>query len=378
MPSLPQRTPSRDPDPAGRHLWEYRPARDILWAVGIAAALAIAYVVRGVLGPILAALILAYLFNPLITMLRERWRVPRGLTSSVLAAVLAVLSVGMVMWGAPLLMRQLTTLTQQMPKYLKQMDGAPGAAGTIAGPLASVANEVKEDPAAALKPIVGGEGATDTVKKALGATAVLLLDVLVVPIYFLLFAWNFDRMNVAFWRVMPLVRYPRLAVAAGRMDAAFSGFFRGRFVIAVISAGLYAAGWGLTGVPYWGVLAVVTGVLTIIPYASLASWPVAVGLKYLDAVQAGQVDWTAVALWPSVVFLAVAFFEGWILTPMVQSQASHMSAAAVLIAVFIGGELGGAFGMLLAVPIWSCIKILFELFVLPKLLDAADKPAPGA
>ncbi|HZS12820.1 MAG TPA: AI-2E family transporter, partial [Nitrospirales bacterium] len=107
------------------------------------------------------------------------------------------------------------------------------------------------------------------------------------------------------------------------------------------------------------------------PYASIVTWPLAVLLKYLEA---SGGDWMSIVLWPSLVYVLVGGFEGWVLTPLVQSQTNEMSAAAVLIALFIGGELGGVFGMLLAVPVWSCIRTLWDMYVLPGLIDQADRP----
>jgi predicted PurR-regulated permease PerM len=75
----------------------------------------------------------------------------------------------------------------------------------------------------------------------------------------------------------------------------------------------------------------------------------------------------AVVVWPSLVYGVVQFLDGWILTPWVQSGQTNMSAATVLIVVFIGGAAAGLWGMLFAIPVAACIKILVDEFVLPRL-----------
>jgi predicted PurR-regulated permease PerM len=137
---------------------------------------------------------------------------------------------------------------------------------------------------------------------------------------------------------------------------------------------LYSAGWALTGIRYWFILGLITGVLTIIPYASLIGWPLAILLKYLDGFTsgAGAFDLMTVVVWPSVAYLVVQFIESWLLTPWVQSQSMEMSAVTVLIVVFIGGALGGFYGLLLAIPIAACIKILLQELVLPQLKRQAS------
>ncbi|MEO8047083.1 MAG: AI-2E family transporter [Nitrospirota bacterium] len=63
----------------------------------------------------------------------------------------------------------------------------------------------------------------------------------------------------------------------------------------------------------------------------------------------------------------VQFVESWVLTPLVQSRSLEMSAITVLIIVFIGGAVGGFYGLLLPIPIAACIKILIQELVLPGL-----------
>jgi predicted PurR-regulated permease PerM len=43
-----------------------------------------------------------------------------------------------------------------------------------------------------------------------------------------------------------------------------------------------------------------------------------------------------------------------------------MSAVTLLIVMFIGGAVGGLFGMILCIPVAACIKILFEEFFVPR------------
>lgn len=146
-----------------------------------------------------------------------------------------------------------------------------------------------------------------------------------------------------------------------RMNEAVSGFIRGRLLIAAITAVGFASGWTWTDVPYSLLLGLITGVLTIVPYLSLVGWPIALFVKYLDVVSsAGVPNWFDVIVWPSLVFILVAFLEGWVLTPWIQSRTMEMGALTVLLAVLIGGAIGGVLGLLIAIPITACAQILRE------------------
>jgi len=153
------------------------------------------------------------------------------------------------------------------------------------------------------------------------------------------------------------------------MDDAVSGFFRGRLAIALGSAVLYSLAWAFTGIRYWFLLGLITGILTIIPYASLIGWPLAIALKYLDVLSsnAGGFDLMTIVIWPSLAYLLVQFIESWLLTPWVQSQSMDMNAVTVLIVFY---------GLLLAIPIAACLKILAQELVLPRLARTAILSGP--
>jgi predicted PurR-regulated permease PerM len=158
------------------------------------------------------------------------------------------------------------------------------------------------------------------------------------------------------------------------MDAAIGDFFRGRIVVSLVMGILLSAGWFLAGVPYWFFLGMLTGLLNIVPYLSAISWPIAIVLTYVEGMSGssgqtiGLID--AVA-WPSAVYIAVQLLENWVLTPWIQSGQTNMNAAAILLVVFIGGALAGVWGLLFAIPVAACIKILLEEVVLPRLRDWA-------
>ena len=73
--------------------------------------------------------------------------------------------------------------------------------------------------------------------------------------------------------MIPISRRERILAVLQRMDAAVSGFFHERLLIAVITGVMYALGWDLTDVPYWFLLGIGTGLLSLIPYVSVLDGP---------------------------------------------------------------------------------------------------------
>jgi len=76
---------------------------------------------------------------------------------------------------------------------------------------------------------------------------------------------------------------------------------------------------------------------------------------------------SAVLVWPSVVYIVVQSIESWVLTPVIQGKSMEMSVVAVLIVMFVGGAVGGLYGLILCIPAAACGKILLNEVYLPKL-----------
>jgi predicted PurR-regulated permease PerM len=351
-----------------RHLWEITAVQDLLWLAAGAALLWIVSSLSSVFVPIFIGIFLAYLADPLIRVADRQWRIPRPLTVSLLLLLFSLAAAGLVMGIGPLLTEQVQTLVKKAPAYVSSLNQRLGNINGLSDQIDATLSTFKEDPLSFLRPFFIGTGqAFGLLGTVIGRTVNFALAFLLIPLYFFFFGWYFDRMLLALSRLIPASRRNRVYGVLNRMDAAVSGFFHERLLIALITGAMYAVGWLATDVPYWFLLGLGTGLLTLIPYVSAIGWPLALLLKYLDSLTAGgQLSWTGILLWPSLAYLVVQFIESWILTPWIQQRSSDMNAVTLLIVMLIGGAAGGLFGLIFCIPIAACIKILFEEFIMPR------------
>lgn len=348
---------------ADRRLWQIQPIRDLFGLIVIALIVWLIFDLRRFFAPVFIALALAYLVEPMIEAIHKRTGLPRWAPALTLTVILTAGMLLFVTWVGPLLAEQARTLAMNAPDYLSTVEKRYGIrTGTISDHLSTFAKGLKDNPVDTLSPIVTGTSqAVGLLGTIIATTLEVLISTLLVPIFFFLFAWHFDQARSQIRLVIPQGRGAKVHRILHRMDEAVSGFVRGRLLIAIISAALFAGGWTWAGIPYALLLGVFTGALTIVPYLSLAGWPVALFVKYLDIASKGEVaTWPDILLWPSVIFLLVAFLEGWVLTPWIQSQTMEMSALTILLVVLVGGAVGGILGLLLAIPLVACAKILIE------------------
>ena len=327
------------------------------------------YSLRSIFIPIFIAIILSYLANPLIRMAERKWSFPRPLSVSLLLLFFSLATAALIIGIGPLVTEQVQTLVRKTPVYAERLSQWFGSMGNVADQVEALFESFKADPLSLIRPFFAGTGqAFGLLGYMIGTTIDIALALFLIPLYFFFFAWHFDRMVLPLARMIPISRRERILAVLQRMDAAVSGFFHERLFIAVITGVMYALGWGLTDVPYWFLLGVGTGLLSLVPYVSVIGWPLALLFKYLDSLTASgsAVGWVAIVVWPSVAYLIVQFIESWILTPWIQRRSSDMNAVTLLIVMFIGGTVGGLFGLIFAIPVAASIKIAFEEFVVPR------------
>lgn len=359
-----------------RRLWQIAVVRDVFWIALAVFALGFGYQLRGIFTPVLIGLALAYLFQPPINYMQRRWRVPRPVAISLILVVLIVGGLAFAAWMGPKFVHQIEALATRTPGYIKALAAKWNIdLSQVQNQLQGTAAAVQADPTGYLLDWAGmllaGTGqAVGIIGSILSTATYLLITAVLIPIYFFFFAWHLGPIVRHVESFLPVSRRDRILRVLGRMDQLVSTYFRSRVIIAIIMGALLSAGWAATSVPYWFLLGAGCGLLSLVPYASLIVWPLAVGLKWLDVISgthAAGFDMVTVVLLPSLVFAAVQMLDMLLLTPVIQGRSLDMSVVTIIIVVLLGGAMGGLYGLLLCIPIAACVKVLLQDVFLPRL-----------
>ena len=392
------------------HLWQIQWVRDILFLVIIFCGLWVGYVMRDITVPLLVALLLAYLFEPVISYLANNPKLPIG-RIPVIAGILTLLITGVLAVVAitiPIVISQTSSLVNDVQsgklrtqlervatnyaptgvktEILETLDFLPdGDTENVVTSTEIGKNEITES-----GPNVASEGIV-RIAKTTGDVAFSVLKsmlhfvilAVLIPFYFFFFSLWFPKVKQFAETLIPKDGKSSTLQLFEKMDAAVAGFVRGRIVIAFIMAIILAIGWMIVGVPYAIILGIGVGFLCAVPFLGLIGIPLSVGLLFLNQLgiaEADQLSWWAIILWPSLVFGIVQALDGWILTPLIAGRATNLDPVTIFVAVLAGGSVLGAYGMLLAVPVAACIKILIQERLLPKIHlwanGEADDPLP--
>ncbi len=324
-------------------------------AILVLATLAVGYTLwaaQDLLLPILLGMFFALIGNPLIRLLQKLY-VPRFL-----GALLVVLGgiAGAVALGNQLVVpasdwvrdvpKELRELTPKLRELAKPMQDANRAAENIAR-------------------AAGGEGArkvqvvrteVDDPYKMLNATPRLLASVLAVVLvtfFFMVYGENLQRHAIA---LLPKRQQKKFTVELlHSIEREISRYVLTISVInalmGLVYAGiLYALDVPLPEALLWGTL---VAILNFAPYVGPL---IGMGLMLLMGFVTYNELW--MSLLPALIYLLMHTIEGQVVTPIVLGRQMALSPLVLILALMLFGWLWGIVGLLLAVPLLVCVKLV--------------------
>jgi predicted PurR-regulated permease PerM len=208
-----------------------------------------------------------------------------------------------------------------------------------------------------------GRGAVTVAVATVGSLARLAFGAFLTAFFFFFMSWRWGAVREHMRELLPERNRERTVEIVGKMDRAIAGFVRGRLTIAFFLSIFYAVGFWLIGVPAPLVLGPAIAFLAIIPYAPVLGLPVVIVLLLLEQHTGFRDAWWWAVFAPILYYNIGQALDDYVLTPSIQGQSTGLDAPAILFASIAGGVLMGFFGLLVAIPIAACVKILLtEVF----------------
>ncbi len=348
------------------------------WLIGLAIALVVLYLLRGVLLPFVAGMAVAYLLDPICDRL-ERWGLSRTLATTVLTIVFLVIVAAALVLLVPVVVGQLANLVERAPAFAKALREQlanflalaesridPAFVERMQGALADSANRLFSWTTEVIAGVLSGGAAV--------ANTLSLIVITPVVTFYLLRDWDRIADTVDGW--LPRAHAPTIRRLAGEVDQTLAGFLRGQGTVCLLLGLFYATGLSLAGLEFGLVIGLAAGLLSFIPYVgSIVGMLLSVGLAFLQFD-----DWLRIAIVAAVFFVGQAL-EGNVLTPRLVGRSVGLHPVWVIFAILAGGALFGFVGVLLAVPVAAVVGVGIR-FALTRYLaspyyDAGGGPRGG-
>lgn len=386
-----------------RHLWQIQPVRDVLFVLAIFAVIVLGGVLSLLTVPLLLALLFAYLFDPVITRLTGiggvNWFNRSFATGTVIAAVVFIvvipLTIGLA-FGVLQAIELLSVLGDNAANLQRALtasdtDQKMRAVARLDGLWQSIYEELQETEKDSLfntlvRDVTSwisenrsqvGQQAVRTLREAvtlvvsfLAGLGALVFQAFLTAFFFFFISVNYRRVLDFFEKLIPSRNRKRTLELVEQFDAVVAAFVRGRLTIALIQSLFFTIGYSIVGVPAAVLVGIGSGIVSIVPYLSLVSLPVAIGLIYIDPPSGFRGEYH---LWmiagPIVVYQIAQLMDDYVLTPVIQGKGTNLDTPTVLFASIAGGILAGVYGLLIAIPVAACIKILIREALWPRIED---------
>ena len=134
----------------------------------------------------------------------------------------------------------------------------------------------------------------------------------------------------------------------------FSKFIRGQLLEAFFVGALSAIALSLVGIDYAIVIGLIAGICNMIPYVGPLVGTLLAAVMGLLSGRPIKVIYAVIAM------LVVQQIDNNLLAPKIVGNSVGLHAVFTMMAIIIGGNVGGLLGMLLAVPVAASIRVLFN------------------
>lgn len=306
-------------------------------------------VVMAVLTPFFIASLLTYLLHPIVEELHRRnW--PRPLAILLIYVVFfGTLAYGLIK-GVPYMIVQLKELEKQVPEFIRMYQhwinefyvhtsNLPETVhDRFRDVLQSVENYINQT-------IIG-------IIHMLKGLAKSFLTILVIPILVFYFLNDFPMIKRVCAAVVPRRWHGRGKRILSDIDESLGNYIRGQFFVCSLISLIAILGFRMLDVPYYVMLGIIIGITDIIPYFGpiLGAIPA--------ALIAATVSWKLLLYVLGLIFI-LHFIEGNLLSPFIVGKSLNMHPIVIIFALFLGGEIGGLLGLLLAVPFFAVGRVIW-------------------
>ena len=311
--------------------------KTILTTLGILALLLVLIQIRALFITLFVALILCLALDPLVVRLKG-WRIPRPL--GVILTFLAIVALfgGVIAYG-------FTPMINQTGKFLL---GLPTLLDPFLARLPTPLTDQLKSQLFSQLTMFSSDLLNSTV--ALASNSLFIITILVFSFYLLL-----DWENVKTWFIGFFNRPAQKRVAAiiEQMEHRLGGWVRGELALMTIVGVLIFFGLTVLKVEYALPLALIAAVLEIVPMIG----PI---LSMIPAAIVGFSTSLWLGLAVLVLYAVVQQVENNFIVPNVMGKAVGFSPLATLIILFIGTELYGVGGLILAIPTTLFLTIVIK------------------
>jgi putative permease len=325
----------------------------VLLSVFLIVAIVIVATLGDVLGPVITALIFAFLLQGVVSHLQQR-----GVSK--IAAVLSTFMLFLVSFITvlvvlvPIIARQTTLLLKEIPNMVGQLkqilSSLPEKASEYIGPeqIQLVATRVSEEMANLAEQLLSLS------ISSFPSLLAILIYLFIVPLLVFFMLKDKEILLNFMSNMLPKERRV-MTVIWKEMDIQFANYVRGKAIEILIVGSVSFIVFLLLDLKYAALLACLVGLSVLIPYigATLVTIPVLL---------VGYLQWglTNDFFWLLGLYTMIQAIDGNVLVPLLFSEVVNLHPVAIVVAVLTFGGIWGFWGLFFAIPLATLVKAIYN------------------
>jgi predicted PurR-regulated permease PerM len=353
--------------------------------------------VRVVFPPLVIAILILFVLNPLVTRL-EHLHIPR-VVGALASYVIVLGGLALVILALiPVVSGQIDELGERLPEFRDQaisfadnnvarleqalntqidttqiscLLGSPGGESLTQVPSQARCDEVTED----LRTQIVAQAGRIT---DIGSSIIEVLAIFVIgPLIALYLLIDLPHLTNDLRNLIPPSHRDEFADLGGKVSHAVGGFFRGQLLVALIVGLASSLGFYLIGLPFWFVIGGIAGFFNLVP---LVGPYIGGALGFLVGIVSGGLS---LGLRAALVELVVQQLDNHFISPNVMRRTVNLHPVTVILALLAGGTLAGFWGVLLGVPAVAVLKAVLSHLWSTRVLgldatthDSSEAPPP--
>lgn len=344
--------------------------RAALLFIGFLLFLWLAYVAREIWLPLLIALLIAMVLDPLVDRMEQRgWSRLRG--AAVIYLLFFVVAGVVLFFAVPAIIAQTSSVISAIGQYLPT--GSPSQNQHALDKLLHKAHATPFVRNTVLHTSVqisrsfGNTGAW--LSRMAEGMAANLIWIVIIPIIAFYALKDFHSILARLLLLVPREQRNTTEQLVNETSAIFVRYLRGLTIVCTLNALATAIALTCFRLPNALALGAISGVLYMVPYLGAA---MTIALIAGVCLMSGTVQFMLIVVGTMIVLHNVVFDQ--ILTPRIVGQHVGLHPILSIIALLVGASLLGIVGMILAVPIAATVQIIL-MTVFPKLAQPIEVPA---
>ena len=340
----------------------------IRWALVALAILTVGFIIKSlsdVLLPFFIAWLIAYLLYPIVKFVQYKLHVPgRALSIVITLIFVTALFAAIFMFIVPPMINQADKFMTIVNRYLHET--------THTNNIATMVQRWIKENQVEIERFLKSPDFTETIKSAMpklfsviGQTASIVISIIascITLLYTFFILLDYEVLSSNWIKIFPKRARPFWAGLAQDVERELNNYIRGQGLVSLCMAILFCIGFTIIDFPMAIGLAVLIGILNLVPYLHTFALVPTAFLALLKAADTGQNFWIIFGS-ALAVFAVVQLLMDMVITPKIMGKAMGLNPAILLLSLSVWGVLLGFIGLIIALPLTTLIIAYWQRYV---------------